>query len=205
MGSNGKRFIYITFTKDWYLGAAQVQKYLTNFQLLYAKYKYKIENIIHLLDDFLTVDPASEEGHHTMALLTLLFKRLGIPLSVKKTIGPVTESEYMYLGIILDSVNMLAHLPQDKVLRLSNMLQQFSKKDSCIKLELISLLGLMSFASKVKVLGHSFMSYLLKLTKGVNNNHEIVYLNKDCKQDMKMWLNFLENWNGISFFVDCHA
>ena len=45
----------------------------------------------------------------------------------------------------------------------------------------------MSFASKVIVPGRSFILYLLQLTKGVNNNHDIVYLNDDCKQDMKMW------------------
>ena len=39
-----------------------------------AKHKYKIDNIIHLLDDFLTVEPADNEGYRTMALLTMLFK-----------------------------------------------------------------------------------------------------------------------------------
>lgn len=165
-----------------------------------AKHKYKVNNIIHLLDDFLTVDSASDEGYRTMALLTMLFNKLNIPLSSKKTVGPVTELEY--LGIILDSVNMLARLPQDKVQRLISMLQQFSKKTKCTKLELLSLLGHMSFASKVIVPGRSFMSYLLQLTKGVGSYHDIVHLNKDCKQDMKMWIKFLENWNGVSFFID---
>ena len=40
---------------------------------------------------------------------------------------------------------------------------------------------------KLFVPGRSFMSYLLQLTKGVNNNHDIVYLNDDGKQDVKMW------------------
>ena len=59
----------------------------------------------------------------------------------------------------------------------------------------------MSFASKVIVPGRSFMPYLLQLTKGINNNRDIVNLNKDCKQDMKMWLKFLEHWNGVSFLL----
>lgn len=165
-----------------------------------AQNKYKIKNIIHLLDDFLTVESASEEGYRTMAILTMLFSKLGIPLSTKKTIGPATKLEY--LGIILDSEKMLACLPQDKVHRLKVMLEEFSKINSCKKIKLLSLLGHMSFASKVIVPGRSFMSYLLKLTKGIHNNNELIYFNKDCKQDMKMWLNFLENWNGISFFID---
>ena len=165
-----------------------------------AKHKYKIDNIIHLLDDFLTVEPATNEGDRTMALLTMLFKKLNIPLSPKKTMGPLTKLEY--LGIILDSVNMQAELPQDKVQRLIKMLHKYSKKTSCTKLAILSLLGHMSFASKVIVPGRSFLSYLLQLTKGVNNNHDIVYLNDDCKQDMKMWKKFLQHWNGVSFFID---
>ena len=43
------------------------------------------------------------------------------------------------------------------------------------------------------------MSYLFQLTKGVNNNHDIVYLNDDCKQDVKMWGSILQHWNGVSF------
>ena len=89
-----------------------------------------------MLDDFLTVEPATNEGDRTMALLTMLFKKLNIPLSPKKTMGPLTKLEY--LGIILDSVNMQAELPQDKVQRLIKMLHKFSKKTSCTKLAILS-------------------------------------------------------------------
>ena len=98
-----------------------------------------------------------------MALLTMLFKKLNIPLSPKKTMGPLTKLEY--LGIILDSVNMQAELPQDKVQRLIKMLHKFSKKTSCTKLAILSLLGHMSFVSKVIVPGRSFMSKLLTVDK----------------------------------------
>ena len=52
-----------------------------------GKHKYKIDNIIHLLDDCFTVEPATNEGDRTMALLTMLFKKLNIPLSPKKNNG----------------------------------------------------------------------------------------------------------------------
>ena len=57
--------------------------------------------------------------------------------------GPLTKLEY--LGIILDSVNMQAELPQDKVQRLIKMLHKYSKKTSCTKLAILSLLEHMSF------------------------------------------------------------
>ena len=93
-----------------------------------AMNNYKVDNVIHLLDDFLAVDSASEKGYRTLAVLSMIFNKLHIPLSAKKTVGPVTELEY--LGIILDSVNMLARLPSDKVQRLIEMLHKYSKMES---------------------------------------------------------------------------
>jgi hypothetical protein len=40
----------------------------------------------------------------------MIFKKLNIPLSTKKTVGPDTTLEY--LGVILDTANMEARLPQ---------------------------------------------------------------------------------------------
>ena len=162
-----------------------------------AMNNYKVDNVIHLLDYFLAVDNVSEKGYRTMVILSMIFNKLHIPLSMKKTVGPVTELEY--LGI----VNMLARLPLDKVQRLIlEMVHKYSKMKFCTKVKLLSLLGHLRFALKVVVPGRSFMSYLLKLIQGKNNNHDVVFFNDDCRTDMKMWLSFLQNWNGVSFFID---
>ena len=46
-----------------------------------------------------------------MALLTMIFNRMRIPISDKKTVGPATTIEY--LGIILDTIKLEARLPDD--------------------------------------------------------------------------------------------
>ncbi|CAG2187989.1 unnamed protein product [Mytilus edulis] len=66
-----------------------------------ATNNYKVNNILHLLDDFLTIDPPHAEGERSMALMMMIFKRLNVPIAMHKTVGPVTCLEY--LGIILDS------------------------------------------------------------------------------------------------------
>ena len=48
-----------------------------------------------------------------MVLLGTLFHILNLPLSAKKTVGPTSELEY--LGIILDTINMQARLPLEKI------------------------------------------------------------------------------------------
>jgi hypothetical protein len=55
-----------------------------------AEYNYNIKHILHLLDDLLTVDPPSAIAERTMAIMTLIFNKLYIPIAAHKTVGPVT-------------------------------------------------------------------------------------------------------------------
>ncbi|XP_078332529.1 uncharacterized protein LOC111130663 isoform X2 [Crassostrea virginica] len=158
-----------------------------------AKNNYEIECILHLLDDFLTIDRPDYPAERTMAILTLIFKRLNVPLAKNKTMGPNTVMEY--LGIILDSNLMQARLPMDKVLRIREMLDSFYVKKSCTKRELLQLLGHLNFASRVIIPGRSFVSYLLRLASSVRELHHYVHLNSECREDLYMWKLFLEQWN----------
>lgn len=85
-----------------------------------ANNNYNIDNVLHLLDDFLGVVPEKEDAHEIMNTLLNIFKRLGFPLSAKKTEGPCHVLEY--LGIYLDTVKMEARLPRDKVLRIQEII-----------------------------------------------------------------------------------
>ena len=121
---------------------------------------YEISIIFHLLDDFLTVQQSNTSGHKTMALLTMIFDRLNIPISKKKTIGPTTCLEY--LGIILDTESMEARLPEDNVSRIIDFIESFLRNRSVRKREFLQLLGHFNFAARVVLPGRSFVAYLIK-------------------------------------------
>lgn len=165
-----------------------------------AENSYGIECILHLLDDFLTIDRPTSNALITFQSMIDIFQSLGIPLSMNKTIGPCTCLEY--LGIILDSEKMEARLPHDKISRIKSFIRMLLNKRSCTKLELLQLLGHMNFASRVILAGRSFVAYLLKLAASVQELHYYVHLNKLCREDLCMWVLFLENWNGVSLFYD---
>ena len=165
-----------------------------------AKHNYKVNNILHLLDDFLTIDPPHADGERSMALMMMIFKRLNIPIAMHKTVGPVTCLEY--LGIILDTEKMEARLPQEKIERICTFISKLYKKSSCTKRELLQLLGHLNFASRVILPGRSFVSYLIKLSTTVSELHHFVHLNKECRVDLEFWLRFLKNWNGINMFYN---
>ena len=86
-----------------------------------AKSNYNTSVIFHLLDDVLTIDRLTECGERTMALLSLIFNKLNIPLSAKKTVGRTCVLEY--LGIILETVNE----GNNKITELRTILQRESQ------------------------------------------------------------------------------
>lgn len=161
---------------------------------------YNVKNILHLLDDFITFDPPGEGGLRSMAVLTMVFKKLGIPISEKKTVGPDTVIEY--LGIILDSKIMESRIPLEKVDRILTLINNLRVKKSCTKRELLSVLGHFNFAARVIPAGRSFTSYLLTLAHSVSELHYHVYLTSECRKDLAMWEKFLQGWNGKSFFLE---
>ena len=161
---------------------------------------YNIEYILHLLDDFLTIDRLDSTPERTMAILTLVFRKLGLPLSQKKTVGPTHVLEY--LGIILDSIRMEARLPTEKVSRITEFIEVFLKRKSCTKRELLSLLGHLNYACKVIYPGRAFVSYLIRLSCSVKELHHHIKLSNECCLDLQMWHMFLQTWNGVSFFLD---
>jgi hypothetical protein len=165
-----------------------------------ATTNYGIPYLLYLLDDFLAIISKSHDGHRNMALMTHVFGILNIPIHPDKTIGPVTS--IVFLGIQLDSVQMQASLPKDKVTRIIELLTDSCTRKSITKRKLLSVLGHLNFASRVILPGRSFVSYLLSLSTSVKELHHHVKLSKDCLTDINMWIRFLKEWNGLSFFYE---
>ena len=161
---------------------------------------YNIKHILHLLDDFLVVERPEGNAKDTMKTVLNMFALLGVPLSKKKTIGPSTNLEF--LGIHLDSINMEARLPSEKIIRIRDIIDSFKCRSSCTKRELLSLLGHLNFACRIILPGRSFVSRLITLSTTVKKLHHHVHLNSECRADLAMWSLFLSSWNGVSFFID---
>ncbi|CAF5143754.1 unnamed protein product, partial [Rotaria sp. Silwood1] len=165
-----------------------------------AEHNYGIKNMLHLLDDFFVVDSPDDGGERTSAIISFIFNRLKIPLSVNKTVGPVQEIEY--LGIILDSNRMEARLPQEKVLRIMEMISSLLNRRKCKKRELLVVLGHMSFASRVVIPGRTFVHYLFNLTTYVRSLESHITINRQAQLELTMWYRHLSEWNGTLFFLD---
>ena len=159
---------------------------------------YSVEFLIHLLDDFFTVEvPGS--GGRALSVVLQVFARLGIPVNGKKVEGPATTLEF--LGIVLDTVRMEARLSVEKIEQLRLLLVSFESKKRCTQRELLSVVGSLSFACKVVVPGRSFLSRLIARAYMVRELFHSVRITACIRKDFKLWLRFLEEWNGRSLFL----
>ena len=105
------------------------------------------------------------------------------------------------MGIVLDSNKMEACLPVDKLTRLQAALGQWANRKSATLQELQSLIGTLQFACKVISPGHPFLQCIIHLTKGIKFPHWHIRFNSGFRKEISMWQHFLQNWNGVSFFL----
>lgn len=161
--------------------------------------KCKCGTIVHILDDFLFIGRNYHEAYFALQNFQKLCALIGIPLSQPKTFLP--EQIMSFMGITLDSVRMEARLPDDKLDRARALLRHFQDKRSCTLQQLLSLIGFLNFACMVVTPGRTFLRRLINLSVGVPQLHYHIRISRDAQKDMALWLEFLEHFNGRSFFL----
>lgn len=156
--------------------------------------------IFHILDDFLIVAPDSRSCEVYLQNFLTICKCIGLPMAKDKTVGPA--SCLIFLGIELDTVNKVARLPSDKLEKCLNLVREFLHQKKVTLRELQSLCGLLNFACQVVVPGRAFLRRMFDLCKGVKQPHHRIKLSRHVKEDLKVWENFLIQFNGKCFFLN---
>jgi len=72
----------------------------------------------------------------------------------------------------------------------------------CTLKDMQSLIGVLNFACSVIQPGRAFLRRMINLTVKVSEHQQYLYLTEETKADMKIWLSFLENYNGKSMFLN---
>ena len=151
--------------------------------------KVRVSSVLHLLDDFLLIDPRHDTSGSSLYKLKHLFNHLGVPLSAEKTISPANRLKF--LGITLDTVEMKAFLATEKLVRIREIIQSFSASDGVSKQQLLSLLGHLNFAMCVIPQGRSCISRLLDAALSTPNLHDTIQLSDGCCSDLRFWAQLL--------------
>ena len=163
-----------------------------------ARHKFDVDELLHLLDDFLFVSATYIQCQSSLNRFLCLCHELGIPIAPDKTVGPSTT--LTFAGIELDSIKYEARLPPEKIAKCVETIQAFLKRKKVLLQELQSLIGLLNFATTVITPGTAFLRRFYDLTHGVNNPHHLIRLGLEAKADLRVWLTFLSAFNGVYFF-----
>lgn len=162
--------------------------------------KLGIQGMVHVLDDFLLIEKSKSAAISRFKAFIDLCLDIGIPLSAEKTIFPTRVIEF--LGITLDATKMEARLPPDKIEKCCTLLEKFLSLKTCSLCDMQSLIGTLNFACSVIKPGRAFLRRLISLTCHLSESQKFITISQEAKLDMKMWLSFLQNFNGISMFLD---
>ncbi len=161
---------------------------------------YDVPYLVHLLDDFLIISPPDSIPAAHLLTTQTVFSELGIPLAQDKTAGPSTSIEF--LGINLDSQKFQASLPKEKIDRTILVASTLLANPSCSKRELLSILGHLNFTMRIIPQGRPFFSHLLSLASSAHALEDQITLTDSCCNELNLWISFLKQWNGLSFFYN---
>ncbi len=111
--------------------------------------------IINMLDDFLVIGRTEGECWEALFVLLRLLRKLGFAINCNKVSSPAQR--IVFLGILLDSVNMTLELPTDKIPDLEKTLEDTLQKRKISKRVLQSLAGKLNFAAQCIYGGHIYL------------------------------------------------
>ena len=126
--------------------------------------QWGITEIDHYLDDFITMGPPSSQVCKlNLDIMLQTCANLGVPLAVEKQAGPTTC--LTFLGIEMDTLSGTLPLPEDKLSRLRQALQCWSKCKVCTRRDLESLIGHLQHACRVIRPGRFFLRRMIDLLR----------------------------------------
>ena len=158
-------------------------------------------NLLHYLDDFLFA--GKNDSNDCLKLLQSfreICSTLGVPLAEDKTVGPCTV--LCFLGFEIDTIEMTIKIPSQKVLDIRVKLFSVLQNRKITLRQMQSLIGSLQFACRAIRPGRAFCRRLISSISGLTKPFHHVTVTKHIKADLRMWLEFFQNFNGVSVFLN---
>ena len=151
----------------------------------------------HLLDDFLFIALTKLLCQTLLTNFQLLCADIGVPLAADKTTRPSTQE--VFLGFLVDTVTRTTSLPQEKVSKYTEDVQNTLASKKITRTQLESLVGKLNFAAAV-VPARPFLFRLTRRIYSVKKSFHFIRITREMRRDLSTWLTFLRTYNGITFF-----
>jgi len=192
---NGKYYYDITLPMGC-ASACQIFEAIST--ALHAIHVFDTEQgTLHYLDDFFFIDTDLLKAQDNKMAFDTLCNDVGIPQAPHKITQPAFVTEF--LGIELDSENWVARLPLAKVIAYLAHIKDLLLKNRVTQRELQSIIGKLSFCTLV-VPARPFLRRLISRIHTVKKQHHHIAVTAQMKQDLRIWIHFLNHYNGITYF-----
>ena len=163
-----------------------------------VKYESNSELVTHYVDDFCFVGDSDIDSKFSCQRVVDCFEhlctKLGVPLARDKSVSPT--SKLTYLGLEIDALNQTISIPSVKLASIVTKVQSALNANILTLRNLQSLIGSLSFVCKAISPGRAFLRRLIDLTRNIKKPWHRVSLSKGAISDLKMWLVFMQNFNG---------
>lgn len=157
--------------------------------------------VTHYLDDFFFVGRSNTDCClHILKQFQSICSLIGVPLAPDKTVNPCYE--ITYLGLQINSLTQQVVAPFDKVQDAISKIHIIINQDFTTLRSLQSIIGTLSFLNKPIPAGRAFLRRLIDATVGHVSPHDSIHVSPEVRADLSMWLEFLQNHNGVSVFQD---
>ena len=156
----------------------------------------KIPHVISYLDDHLIISKCPESARNHLITFQNFAAKIGLPLAHDKTAGPASTLEF--LGIELDTHNLEARLPPDKIIKARTLIHRVLKAGKIHKKKLESLHGYLNFCASIIPSGRTFICSLAKI---MHAESPWVSISSKIREDLQIWLEFLQDFNGRAMFL----
>lgn len=150
------------------------------------------------LDDFIFYSDTYEGCCHMMSSFRAICSRLSVPIKEEKTTGP--SKCIVFLGLEIDTTNRLIRVPHDKLQHLKALLININARHKITLRELQSLIGSLNFVCRAIRPGRAFNRRLYDALCKAKKPYHFIRITQEMHLDLAMWLNFLDQYNGVSFF-----
>lgn len=177
------------------------EKFASFIQWLVVK-QTNSDNVDHLLDDFFMAEETYTECLKTVSNFEAVCFDLGVPLSTEKKVGPVTF--LTFLGLDIDSVNQTIKVPTEKIDKAKEALFQLIQCKKITLKRLQALVGLLNFICKAIPAGRAFNRRFYDVMSTAKKPHHFIRVKSGLLEDAKVWIYFLDNFNGTCCFNDMH-
>ena len=164
--------------------------------------RQRLKNVacLHILDDFLFIAESFHDCQFALEEFQRICIELGVPLAPEKTLGPLQAMQFA--GIFLDSQDMSASLPVEKITKFLGYLDSLISSKSATLKQVQSVTGMLNFACSVVEPARAFSRRLYDITIGISQPHHRIRISRSVREDLQVWRTFLLSYNRKSFFLD---